>query len=174
MSSMVVDKQTVEIPVTERRPALVGATRAGLLALIVAWLAFQILAIRAPFPPIGIMYAVGYGVGVWAISRRKRWGIGFAVGVTSLIQLVESPLTVGHLLNWNDIYTHFDHYLLLGVFLPFSALTVATGVAAMRRTGAQTTGAAAPAWLRVAVIATAVSIVLSEIIVIALYELQIP
>ena len=146
----------------------------GAIAMI--WIVFQVVEIRAPFPPIGILYAVGsIAVAGLVVRGGKTWAPAVAAGWAVLMIIPESIPAIGHLRDWSELYTHFGHYLVIVTFFPLAALLAAVGIAATAQNRAITdAGEVAPAWLRVARIGVLSFIVVANLITIMLYVLEIP
>lgn len=115
---------TITVPQRTRREALSALERAAvgiLLTMAVIWTVFQVIEIQALFPPIGLLYTIGSAViAVVMLLGRKRWSPGLAAGWAVLMMIPESLPAIGHLTNWDEIYTHFAHYLIIVTFFPLA------------------------------------------------------
>lgn len=159
-----------------RRSALETTVLAILAAMVVIWIVFQIAAIQSPFPPIGILYALGSViVGGVLIRVQKPWTPAVASAWALLMMVPESLPAIEHMLDWSELYSHFDHYLLIMTFFPLAALLAVAGIAATRQNRSlAVTGADAPApsWLRTAVASVVAFIVVANLVTIALYAFE--
>lgn len=143
-------------------------------AISVIWIVFQVVEIGGPFPPIGILYALGsIAVAAMLIRLRKPWTPSVASGWAALMMIPESIPAVGHLRDWSELYTHFGHYLVIMTFFPLAALVVVVGLAATAQNRA-ISGTGAPSWLRVALVSVSVFIIVANAITIMLYAFEIP
>lgn len=149
---------------------------ATLAAMVLIWIPFQVLDIRALFPPIGTLYAIGSIIIAGAILlSRKRWCPVLAAGWGVLMTIPESTPAFDHLLHWNDIYTHFTHYLIIMTFFPLVIVMVATGIGATvqnYRRPAQDRHA--PDWLRASLLGVMTLIIIANLVTVTLYAFQIP
>lgn len=176
MASVAVQSRNVTAPST--RSALDSTALALLGAMAAIWAVFQVVEIRALFPPIGILYALGsIAVAAVLFRVRKTWAPAVASAWAVLMMVPESIPAVGHLLDWSELYSHFGHYLIIMTFFPLALLLAVVGIAATRRNrAAAVTGldAATPSWLRGALTGVATFIVVANVVTILLYALEIP
>lgn len=150
---------------------------AGLLAgMVLIWITFQVVGIRALFPPIGIVYALGSIAVAGTLRRgRKRWSPAIAAGWGAAMMIPESMPAISHLLNWNEIYTHFDHYLLIMTFFPLAIALVAAGIGAtVQNYRSEREDQRTPNWLRGAALGVATLILVGNAVTVILYAYNIP
>jgi hypothetical protein len=147
-----------------------------LIAMVPIWVAFQALEIGALFPPIGVLYAVGSMVVLAAIfASRKPWAPAMAAVWGAMMLTPESIPASGHLLHWDDLSTHFGHYLVIMTFFPLALALVATGIAAaVQNTRTPPAARPAPRWLRGLAIGTVTLIVAGNAATVILYALDVP
>lgn len=146
----------------------------GVMAAI--WTVFQIVEIKAPFPPIGILYALGSVIlAVVLLRSRKTWVPAVVAGWAAVTMIPESIPAIDHLRDWSELYTHFGHYLIIMTFFPLAILLVVVSVVATVR-NREATGADAPAptWLRPALLGVSAFIIVANAVTIVLYALEIP
>ncbi len=149
----------------------------GLLAAMVPiWILFQVLVERALFPPIGPVYALGsIAVASAMLRSRKRWSPAVAAGWGVTMMLPESIPAIPHLLHWNDIYTHFAHYVLIMTFFPLAIALVATGIGAtVQNYRRDEEDRRAPGWLRDAALGVASLILVANAVTLVLHAYRIP
>ena len=149
----------------------------GILAgMILIWLSFQVVDLQALFPPIGILYALGSIIvaGTIMLGRWQR-SPALAAGWGLLMMIPESVPAIGHLLDWNDLYTHFAHYLIIMTFFPLAILLVAAGIGATIQNARREPGdRRAPRWLRGALLGVGTLILVSNAVTVLLYAFRIP
>ncbi len=155
---------------------LEGTTVGILLAMVLVWTTFQIVEIRALFPPIGTLWALGSAVIATVIVLGHRsWSPALAAGWAVLVMIPESIPAIGHLTDRSEIYTHFGHYLVIATFFPLALALVATGtLATIQNRQHAPDNRPAPAWLPRAAAGTVSLIVIANAAVVALYLLDIP
>jgi len=155
------------------RSALDTAILAVLFAMVLVWIPFQVTEIRALFPPIGILYAVGSILVAGAVLMvRKPWSPLIASAWGALMMVPETGPAIGHLRDWSDLTGHFGHYLVIMTFFPLALALIVFGVAATSRTY-RGLAQQAPAWLRTAAIGIASVIVIADAVVIVLRILDL-
>lgn len=163
---------------TERAPlSTLENLTAGILAgMVLIWITFQVVELQALFPPIGILYALGSMAVAGAILfSRRQWSPALAAGWSVMMMIPESVPAAGHMLHWEDIYTHFSHYLIIMTFFPLAIALIATGIGAtIQNYTREPHNRPAPDWLRIAVQSLTAVIVVANALVIALYLLEIP
>jgi len=171
-SSLVVGQRHDRVALSTLESLTVGL----LTSMIPIWLVFQALGIQALFPPIGILYAIGSAIvaGVM-LFWGKRWSPALAAAWSSAMMIPESMPAIDHLLHWDDLYSHFDHYLLIMTFFPLAITLLATGIAATIENYRGTS----PAWLgagplRKALPAVLAVIVVANAVTIVLYAFDVP
>ena len=149
----------------------------GILAgMVLIWITFQVVEIQALFPPIGILYALGSAIiaGVMVLGHRP-WSPAVAAGWGVLMMIPESIPAMGHLLHWNDIYTHFGHYLIIMTFFPLAIGLVAAGIGAtVQNVRREPEDRRAPHWLRGALLGVVALILVANTATVALYAFHIP
>lgn len=147
-----------------------------LLAMVFVWIPFQIVEIRSIFPPIGILYALGSIIvaGVVLMSRRA-WAPAIASAWGVMMMIPETMPAIGHLTHWNEIYTHFGHYLVIMTFFPLAIALIAAGaVATVQNYTREPNDRYAPDWLPGALIGLIALIVIANAVTIGLYAFDIP
>ena len=156
--------------------ALKRLTAALLMAMVPIWITFQVLGIRALFPPIGNVYALGsIAVAGTLLRSRKRWSPGIASGWSVAMMIPESIPAISHLLHWSEIYTHFDHYLLIMTFFPLAIALVAAGIGAtVQNYRSEREDRRAPNWLRGAALGMATLVLTANAVTVILYAYNIP
>ncbi len=150
---------------------------AGLLiGMVLIWTTFQVVGVRALFPPIGIVYTLGsIAVAGAMLSSRKRWSPAIAAGWGVVMIIPEGIATSSHLLHWSEIYTHFDHYLLIMTFFPLVIALVATGIGAtLQNYRREREDRRAPNWLRGAALGVVTLILVANAVTVILYAYKIP
>jgi hypothetical protein len=147
-----------------------------LAAMVPIWLVFQVLEIGAPFPPIGVLYAVGSIVVLGAmLYSRKPWAPVLAAVWGAMMLTPESIPASGHLLHWNDLYSHFGHYLVIMTFFPLAIALVVTGIAAaVQNSRNPASERPAPRWLRGLAIGTVTLMAIGNGVIVILYAFNIP
>ncbi len=147
-----------------------------LIGMVLIWTTFQVVGVRALFPPIGIVYALGSIAVAGAMLRsRKRWSPAIAAGWGVAMIIPEGMAARSHLLHWNEIYTHFDHYLLIMTFFPLAIALVATGIGAtVQNYRREREDRRAPDWLRGAALGVATLILVANAVTVILYASKIP
>jgi hypothetical protein len=106
---------------------------------------------------------------------RQRWSPALAAGWGLLMMIPESIPAIGHLLHWNDLYTHFGHYLIIMTFFPLAILLVAVGIGAtVQNARHQPADRRAPHWLRGALLGVGTLILAANTVTIVLYAFRIP
>ena len=156
--------------------ALETLTVGILTGMILIWLSFQVVDLQALFPPIGILYALGSAIvaGTIMLGRWQR-SPALAAGWGLLMMIPESMPAIGHLLDWNDLYTHFSHYLIIMTFFPLAILLVAAGIgAAIQNAGREPEDRRAPHWLRGALVGVGMLILVANAVTVLLYAFRIP
>ncbi|MDP9469298.1 MAG: hypothetical protein M3Q71_01335 [Chloroflexota bacterium] len=150
---------------------------AGLLAgMVLLWTTFQVVEIRALFPPIGIVYALGsIAVAGATLHSWRRWSPSLAAGWTAVTMIPESIPAISHLLDWTEIYTHFGHYLLIMTFFPLAITLVAAGVGAtVQNYRRERQDRRAPNWLRSALLGVAAVILVGNAVTLVLHAYKVP
>ena len=178
MATIAMRDRNPDNAVRSTRSALESVVLALLGANAAIWITFQVVEIKAPFPPIGILYALGSLIIAGVLLRsRKPWVPALASAWAVLTMIPESIPAVGHLLDWSELYTHFGHYLIIMTFFPLALLMAATGIAATvrnRATAGADVDAPVPSWLRTAVTGVIAFVVVANLVTIILYVLEIP
>ncbi len=149
----------------------------GILAgMVLIWAMFQVVEIQALFPPIGILYALGSIVVAGAILlTRSHWSPALAAGWGAMMMIPESILAIKHLIHWDEIYTHFGHYLIIMTFCPLAIALVAAGIAAtVQNYKHEPQDRRAPHWLRGTVLGVVTLVLVANIVTVALYAFHIP
>lgn len=171
-SALAVEQRTERAPLSTLENLTVGI----LAGMVLVWITFQVVDLQALFPPIGILYALGSiaVAGTIAFSRR-HWSPALAAGWSVMMMIPESVLALEHLLHWDDIYTHFGHYLIIMTFFPLAFALVASGIGAtVQNYKREPQDRHAPDWLRSAVLGLIAFIVLANALTIGLYVFDIP
>jgi hypothetical protein len=170
--SLVVGQRHVRVA-----PSTLESLTVGLLtSMILIWIVFQVVEIKALFPPIGILYAVGSaGIAGVVLLGRKRWSPALAAAWGIAMMIPESMPAIDHMLHWDDLYSHFAHYLLIMTFFPLAITLVATGIAATLQNYRGTSSVRLDSGLlRKALFGVLTLIVIANAVTIALYAFDIP
>jgi hypothetical protein len=94
--------------VRSTRSTLETVMLALLGVITVIWTVFQIVEIKALFPPIGILYAAGSIILIGLLVRvHKPWMPAVVAAWAVLTMIPESLPAIEHLLDWSELYTHF-------------------------------------------------------------------
>jgi hypothetical protein len=162
---------------TERTPlSTLESLTVGILAgMVLVWITFQVVDLQALFPPIGILYALGSIAAAAAILlSRRHWSPALAAG-WSVMMIPESIPAVEHLLDWNDFYTHFGHYLIIMTFFPLAIALVASGIGAtVQNYNHEPQDRQAPDWLQSAILGVVTLVLVANAVTVALYAFHIP
>jgi len=173
MSIAIASRQRTErTPLSTLENLIVGIL--GMMVLV--WITFQVVDLQALFPPIGILYALGsIAMAAVIVFSRRLWSPALAAGWSVVMMIPESLPAVEHLLHWDDLSTHFGHYVVIMTFFPLAFALVAAGVGAtVQNYRHEPQDRVAPDWLRSAVLGLIAFIVVANAVTIILYALDIP
>jgi hypothetical protein len=171
-SAIAVGQRTERVSLSPLEDLTVGI----LAGMVLVWITFQVVDLQALFPPIGILYALGsIAVAGAIVFSRRHWSPALASGWSVMMMIPESLPAIEHLLHWDDIYTHFGHYLIIMTFFPLAFALVASGIGAtVQNYKRESQDRHAPDWLRTAVLGLITLIVLANALTIGLYIFDIP